>query len=213
VAWIRANSGARAEIDVTFAGGETLCVGERRLEVLHAPGHSAGHLVLFERDTGLLFSSDAVHWTGCPAADGTPALCPTYEDIDPYLASIELVEKLAPSEMHSGHWPMRSGAEVITFLRESRAFVERVDEIVLAHLTEPATAAELCAEVDRGAGPWECDPKLLMFAVCGHLRRLIRSGTVEALAPVSATPRRYRIRSEAPPELSKVAINSLGATS
>jgi len=213
VAWIRANAGARAEIDVTFTGGEAVQVGERRLEVLHAPGHSAGHVVLFERDSGLLFSSDAIHWTGCPAADGTPALCPTYEDIDPYLASIELVETLAPSEMHSGHWPMRSGAEVITFLGDSRAFVGQVEEIVLARLAEPATAAELCAEVERGAGPWESDSKLLMFAVCGHLRRLIRNGTVEALTPGGRPPRRYRIRSEAPPQLSAVAINSLKATS
>ena len=110
IRWVRANYGAPVEIDVTFSGGETLPLGSRRLQVLAAPGHSAGHLVLFEPRTGLLFSSDAVHWHACPAADGSPALCPTYEEVDPYLGTIDLIESLAPSEMHSGHWPMRSGA-------------------------------------------------------------------------------------------------------
>ena len=62
IRWVRANYGARVEIDVTFSGGESLQIGERRLDVLPAPGYAAGHLVLFEPETGLLFSSDAVHW-------------------------------------------------------------------------------------------------------------------------------------------------------
>src|SRR5438067_9812260 len=47
-AWMRANYGAPATVEVGFAGGETVNVGERLLEVHHAPGHSPGHLVLFE---------------------------------------------------------------------------------------------------------------------------------------------------------------------
>lgn len=191
VRWIRANYGAPVEIDVTFVGGEAVHVGERRLDVLHAPGHSAGHLVLFERETGLLFSSDAIHWTGCPGVDGSPALCPTYEEVDAYLGSIDLLASLAPAEMHSGHWPMRSGGEVLAFLEESRRFVETVDEVVRARLTEPATLAEVCEEVQLHAGPWDSESKMLMFAVCGHLRRLIRRGVVEAV-DATAAPRRYR---------------------
>ena len=190
--WIRANYGAPVEIDLTLSGGEVLAVGERELEVFHAPGHSAGHLVLLDRATDFLFSSDAIHWRGCPAVDGGLALCPTYEEVDAYLASIELVERLAPAEMHSGHWPMRSGAEVLAFTQESRAFVEGVDEVILARLSDPATLAELCDEVQLRIGPWDSAPKLLMFVVAGHLRRLAGRGTVEALAP-TATTRRYRI--------------------
>jgi glyoxylase-like metal-dependent hydrolase (beta-lactamase superfamily II) len=66
-------AGSPVAVDVTFAGGEEIELGARRLSVLHAPGHSAGHLVLHEPATGLLFTSDAVHWRFCPAADGRPA--------------------------------------------------------------------------------------------------------------------------------------------
>lgn len=210
VRWIRANAGARSEIDVTFGGGESIQVGERRLEVLRAPGHSVGHLILSEPDTGLLFSSDAIHWTGCPAADGSPALCPTYEDVDAYLESISLVESLAPAEMHSGHWPMRSGAEVLTFLDQSRGFVERTDACLRDRLTVPATLAELCEEVQRVVGPWHSEPKLLMFAVSGHVRRLLRVGAIEAIDPTEL-PRRYRAREGQREPLAEVDANRLGA--
>jgi glyoxylase-like metal-dependent hydrolase (beta-lactamase superfamily II) len=192
VRWIRAHYGAPVEIGATFSGGEVLALGERVLDVHHAPGHSAGHLVLFERATGMLFSSDAIHHTGCPGVDGGRALCPTYEEVDAYLASIELVRALAPSEMHSGHWPARAGAEVARFLDESRSFAELVDRILLERLSEPATMAELCDEVQREAGPWDSPAQLLMFCVHGHLRRLQRRGRVRAV-DATAIPRRYRL--------------------
>jgi glyoxylase-like metal-dependent hydrolase (beta-lactamase superfamily II) len=206
--WIRANYGARTEIDVTYSGGETIRVGDRALEVFAAPGHSAGHLALFERETGLLFSSDAVHWRACPGADGSPALCPTYEEVEDYLATIDMIESLAPSEMHSGHWPMRSGAEVMTFLGESRAFVEKVDAVVRHHLARPATLAELCRSVQAEAGPWDSEPEMLRFAVSGHLRRLLRRGVVETVE-TTTTPLRFRLRD---PDSAVVPASSLERT-
>jgi glyoxylase-like metal-dependent hydrolase (beta-lactamase superfamily II) len=188
---VRARAGARVEIDLTLAGGERLHVGDRQLEVLRVPGHSAGHLALFEPETGLLFSSDAVHWKACPAADGSPALCPTYEDVDDYLRTIDTIESLEPAEMHSGHWPMRSGREVLTFLRESREFVEKVDSVLRERLQAPATLAELCEEVQGQAGPWDSEPGMLRFAVAGHLRRLVGSGSIEPV-DVTTPPLRFR---------------------
>lgn len=192
IRWVRANYGARVEIDVTFSGGECLRVGDRRLDVHPAPGHSAGHLVLFEAEAGLLFSSDAVHWRACPAADGSPALCPTYEEVDDYLDTISLVEQLSPSEMHSGHWPMRSGQEVMGFLDESRLFVEAVDAVLKARLADPATLADLCQAVQLEVGPWDSEPGMLRFVVSGHMRRLLHLETVE-LIEAGNRPPRYRL--------------------
>lgn len=188
--WIRDLSGAPAAIDVTFAGGEEIELGDRRLSVLHAPGHSAGHLVLHETASGLFFSSDAVHWRWCPAADGSPALPPTYEDVDPYLATIELLESLTPSQLHSGHWPSLSGADVVGFLRESREFVSALDAELEKRLETHATLRQLCEHVDMQLGPFGADPVNLMFAVHGHLRRLVRTGRVRMLDPTER-PRRF----------------------
>jgi glyoxylase-like metal-dependent hydrolase (beta-lactamase superfamily II) len=190
-AWMRANYGAPAAVEVGLAGGETIAVGDRRLTALRAPGHSAGHLVLHEQATGMLFSSDAVHWRMCPAADGSPALAPTYEEVDDYLDTIGMLESLAPTELHSGHWPARSGAEVADFMAESRAFVERMDTALAERLERPATLAELCEHADERLGPFGSDPVNLMFAVHGHIRRMLRAGTAEIVA-VGERPPRYR---------------------
>ena len=45
----------------TLRGGEMLALGERMLEVLHAPGHSPGGIVLLDRANGVLFSTDVAY--------------------------------------------------------------------------------------------------------------------------------------------------------
>ena len=191
-AWMRANYGAPATVEVGFAGGEAIAVGERRLDMHHAPGHSPGHLVLHEPATGLVFSSDAVHWRMCPAADGSPALAPTYEEVDDYLATIEMLESLPARELHSGHWPARAGSEIADFLAESRAFVQRMDTALEERLETPATLAELCDHADGRLGPFGSDAVNLMFAVHGHVRRLLRRGRVQMVDPGQRPPR-YRL--------------------
>ncbi|HYX86155.1 MAG TPA: MBL fold metallo-hydrolase [Gaiellales bacterium] len=191
-AWMRANYGAPAVVEVGLGGGETIAVGDRRLTALHAPGHSAGHLVLYEEATGMLFSSDAVHWRMCPAADGSPALAPTYEEVDDYLETIDMLESLGATELHSGHWPTRTGAEIADFMADSRAFVERMDGALGERLERPATLAELCEHADERLGPFGCDPLNLMFAVHGHVRRMLRAGKAEIVA-VGERPPRYRL--------------------
>lgn len=197
-AWIRGLYGSPCSVDVTFAGGEEIDLGGRLLSLLHAPGHSAGHLVAHEVANGLLFTSDAVHWRWCPAADGSPALPPTYEDVDPYLATVALIEALAPEELHSGHWPARSGDGVAAFLAESRQFVWEVDTTLAERLETPATLRQLCEHVSVRLGPFGADPVNLMFAVHGHLRRLLRTGKVRLLDPLERPPR-YKSTASATP--------------
>jgi glyoxylase-like metal-dependent hydrolase (beta-lactamase superfamily II) len=187
--WMRANYGAPATVEIGFAGGETVDVGDRRLVVHHAPGHSPGHLVLHEPAAGLLFTSDAVHWRMCPAADGSPALAPTYEEVDDYLDTIGMVESLAARELHSGHWPARTGSEIADFLTESRVFVDRLDAAIAERLDSPATLAELCEDADDRLGPFGSDPVNLMFAVHGHVRRMLRTGRARVMAAGERPPR------------------------
>ena len=190
--WMRANYGAPATVEVGLAGGETVAVGDRRLTALHAPGHSAGHLVLHEPATGMLFSSDAVPWRMCPAADGSPALAPTYEEVDDYLGTIDMLDSLTATELHSGHWPIRNGAEIADFMAESRAFVERVDSALAERMERPATLAELCEHTDERLGPFGSEAFNLMFVVHGHVRRMLRAGRAE-IVTAGERPPRYRL--------------------
>jgi hypothetical protein len=107
--------------------------------------------------------------------------------------------------MHSGHWPMRSGREVISFLDDSRGFVEAVDAVLRARLAEPATLAELCQQVQLEAGPWDSEPAMLRFAVAGHVRRLVQGGDVIAVE-AGIRPPSYRLppNAEAPDRAARV---------
>lgn len=45
----------------TVGEGDRIELGARTLAVLHTPGHSPGHLCLFEEATGYLFAADAIY--------------------------------------------------------------------------------------------------------------------------------------------------------
>jgi glyoxylase-like metal-dependent hydrolase (beta-lactamase superfamily II) len=176
---LRSICGGAATINFGLVGGERLDLGGRSLTVLHAPGHSAGHLVVHEPASGLLFSSDAIHGRMIPAADGTPALPPTYEDVDAYLSTVDMIAGLGPTELHSGHWPALTGEDIQGWLGESRSFVGTVDEVIRGWAVEPVSLRELCQEVEGRLGPFGADSVNLMFIVHGHLRRLLRTGAAE----------------------------------
>ncbi|WIJ25605.1 hydroxyacylglutathione hydrolase [Devosia sp. RR2S18] len=71
--------GPRAEaakiegLDVLVGGGDTVELGETRLEIIDAPGHTLGHIVFHDRENGHLFSGDALFSLGIGRMfEGTP---------------------------------------------------------------------------------------------------------------------------------------------
>jgi glyoxylase-like metal-dependent hydrolase (beta-lactamase superfamily II) len=179
-AWMRRESGEPEPVDMGLVGGEQLRLGPGwDLRVHHVPGHSPGHLAVLDERSGALFSGDCLQGSVYLGLDGTRKLCPTYTDVDPYLATAALVESLAPSEVHGCHWPAQDAA---AFAGESREYVERVDALVRASLVEPTTLRELLARVnERLDEPWP--PALeqeLVYSVNGHVERLVARGLVNA---------------------------------
>jgi len=78
--------------------GDTIDLGDRRLEVLHLPGHSPGSIALWEAATGTLFSGDAVY-------DGPLVDDCYHSDVADYLASMERLRRLPARAVHGGHFP------------------------------------------------------------------------------------------------------------
>ena len=69
----------RCKIDVLLAGGQTLEVSKDwKLKVWHVPGHSDGHLAIYDEKHKAAFTSDAVQVDGYPTIDGKMAFGPTY---------------------------------------------------------------------------------------------------------------------------------------
>ncbi|NAZ37010.1 MBL fold metallo-hydrolase [Rubellimicrobium sp. CFH 75288] len=86
-----------------LADGDVLDLGDRRLEVIHTPGHSPGGIALWEAETGILFSGDIVY-------DG-PLIEDTYHaDARDYRRSMERLLTLPVRVVHGGHFPSYDGA-------------------------------------------------------------------------------------------------------
>lgn len=82
----------------TLAEGDAIDLGDRRFSVLHLPGHSPGSIGLWEEETGLLFSGDAVY--DGPLLDELPGA-----DIATYAKTMRRLRELPVSVVHAGHDP------------------------------------------------------------------------------------------------------------
>ncbi|HJW84622.1 MAG TPA: MBL fold metallo-hydrolase [Anaerolineae bacterium] len=194
--WIMDMLGDAQPVDVTWRGGETLRLGrDWRVEIHHVPGHSDGHLAVFDPRSRTVLTGDAVHGSVYLDLDGNPALCPTYLNVDTYLVTINYLRGLGAEILGGCHWPIKRGAAVGAFLDESRQFVEQADLALLAELDRRpggATLQELIAAVGPRLGGWprSVDHEL-KYALAGNLDRLAALGKVTADA--AQRPIRYQL--------------------
>jgi glyoxylase-like metal-dependent hydrolase (beta-lactamase superfamily II) len=98
--------------------GQWLPAGDRRLQVVHTPGHSPDHVCFWEPHDRDLFGGDLV-------LRDTTVLIPGGRDGDlrAYLASLERVRHLAPVRILPGHGPI----------------VDRPDEVIAGYQTHRRT--------------------------------------------------------------------------
>lgn len=179
-------AGAPRKMDVSFTGGEKIRLRDDwALEVLHVPGHSHGHLALYDSQHKAAFVGDAIHGRGCPKAEGGLAIPVTYYYVDIYLSTLRYFEGLAIDVLYSGHWPVMRGEEIRDFIAESRQTVELFDRVILASLDKnPAglTLENLIDVVANAVGDWPKESwALAMWPVKGHLDRLEQRGKVRAM--------------------------------
>ena len=78
--------------------GDIVDTGDRAFEVLHLPGHSPGSIGLWEAETGILFSGDAVY--DGPLLDQLEG-----SDIDAYVETMRRLRELPVTVVHGGHEP------------------------------------------------------------------------------------------------------------
>ena len=71
-------------------GGEVFDLGGRALDVLHAPGHSPGGIVLLDRAAGVLFSTDVAYPCALYAYD-------EHADLPAYRRTLAMLADLAPT--------------------------------------------------------------------------------------------------------------------
>jgi glyoxylase-like metal-dependent hydrolase (beta-lactamase superfamily II) len=194
---IRASSSTPQSVDLTFTGGESLrLASDRILEIWHLPGHSHGHLGIFDRKFSTLYYGDAIQGRGYQSLACGWALCPTYLYVQPYLDTIRKIESSDAQTIVGCHWPIRRGqAAIREFCAETKHFVDKADALVRESLKAypcGVTLRELCEALSPKLGEWPAETSLeLANALSGHLDDAVRAGSAEQVA--GSQPSRYRL--------------------
>lgn len=167
-------------IDLRLGGGETLRAGDRELEVIHTPGHTAGHLCFYELEEGLLFSGDHLMRTITP----NPELyCPprrgNITGLPEFLDSLRLLEAYEVTHAYPGHGrPVRKVHKRVEMnLIHHRRRLEKTEEAVNKGCrTVWEVALRLFPQVKDE--PPQIDHFLALKEALGHLLILEDQGAV-----------------------------------
>lgn len=191
--WLTGMLGEPQAIDWTWRGGETLRLGrDWVVEILATPGHSPGHLTVFDPRSRTALMGDAIH--GGIGRDTSGNLTfPAYIELESYLKSIEAVRALAPETLAGCHWDLMRGAEVNEFLEASLDYVRRLDEILVSELEQMPDGATLDQLIQSGGfklsdGHPVSDLEFA-YTFAANMDYLVTHGTVRQNTAV--TPVRY----------------------
>ncbi len=166
---------------VPLREGETLCVGRYHFRCIETPGHTPGHLCLYDPDTRILFSGDHVLDSITPNISGW-----VQENEDPlgdFLASLDKVAAFAIRLVLPGHRnPIADHRRRIGELREHHE--ARTQEVATILARGSQTAYEVASRMtwDVSFKRWGDFPVPQQWFATGealaHLLHLERAGKV-----------------------------------
>jgi glyoxylase-like metal-dependent hydrolase (beta-lactamase superfamily II) len=181
---LSAGMGPDTAIDLELAGGEWFRLGpDLRLQILTLPGHSAGHLGVWEPESRTAIVIDAVLGEGLYNFDHDIIHPPPYMDAAAYEGTIALLHELSPERLLTAHYDVIEGGEVADFLDASAAFVVRARASTRTAVKEgdTVTLADLLSRLGPELGPFTSFPNELAGPIRSHLRELVAEGVVEKL--------------------------------
>jgi glyoxylase-like metal-dependent hydrolase (beta-lactamase superfamily II) len=166
--------GGNAPIDLGLRGGETIRIEtSRRLEVLHLPGHSPGHIGLWDPQQRVAIIIDAVLYDGIYDRAGTKLIPPRYYDAAAYRQTIRRVRGLEPELLLTAHFEPMSRTAAIAFCDRSLQYVDVVEAIVRAgYGAGEVSLRELTDRVNAELGPFPEFATEIAAGVRSHLASL-----------------------------------------
>jgi len=152
-AWLRDAMGPPVPVDLRLRGGEILRLGPSlSVEILHLPGHSPGHVGVWEPRSRTAIVLDAVMANGLLDTQGRVVHPPPIVDVAGYEASVRLLQRLGPERLLTAHYDVIEGEDVGTFLAASLDFVGRARQAVA--LWGDLPLRELLERADAELGPF-----------------------------------------------------------
>jgi glyoxylase-like metal-dependent hydrolase (beta-lactamase superfamily II) len=171
-AWLAGAMGADVPVDVRLQGDEEIRLGrELAVRVLHLPGHSAGHIGLWEPRSRTAIVQDAVMARGLLDTAGNVIHPPPVPHVAAYERSARLLKELRPARLLTAHYDVIEESEVDVFLDDTIEFCAAARAAVGRGIAAnpEITLADLLALADRELGPFTSMPNELAATLRGVL--------------------------------------------
>ncbi len=184
------------EPDVVVEDGDTISNGTFQMEVLHTPGHTPGHLCLYDPRKRRLFCGDIVLFDAMPHVGANPQS--GKDPVAEYKSSLEYVSERLVSFVFPGHGPVFNSLGIRS--EELRRLLETRQRQILAVLDEGLKDAYQVTRVlyrgvdasdaayedlharERRAGVTEVIAWLRHLDACGKIATLDQNGRTVYLA-------------------------------
>ena len=169
--------------DIFFSGGERIDTGFFRFEVLWTPGHSPGHICLYERAKKVLISGDHILATITPEIGLNPfsGLHP----LEDYIKSLNSLKRLDVELVLPAHEDYFTdlGKRIDELIRHHEG---RKGEILKVLMNKPELAYNIAMKIPwmpaKGGKPWErldhWGHRMALMETLAHLNLLQEEGKV-----------------------------------
>jgi glyoxylase-like metal-dependent hydrolase (beta-lactamase superfamily II) len=164
----------RLDPDVALAGGETIQTAAGPLDVVWTPGHSPGHVCLYDAARRTLFSGDHILEHISPNIGWHS----DHDALGEYLCSLDRMAALEIDLLLPSHGAPFTGHR--DWVAKTRAHhAERCEVMLQALDGQPKTAAELIPCVwKRTLSPFHY--RFALFEVLAHLEHMLRTGRLRS---------------------------------
>jgi glyoxylase-like metal-dependent hydrolase (beta-lactamase superfamily II) len=169
--WIRTELDGDSPVDVGLRGGETLRLGpDWRVELLHLPGHTPGHLGIWDAKNDAAIIIDAALEKGIYDREGNLLQPPRYFDASAYQKTIRKLHSMRPGHLLTSHYQPMRDEEALGFLGRSLDFTLQGHRVVGEGLKKGTTDLwELTKHADAELGPYPASMVELGAGVRAHL--------------------------------------------
>jgi glyoxylase-like metal-dependent hydrolase (beta-lactamase superfamily II) len=164
----------RIEPDRALSGGETIETAFGPLEVIWTPGHSPGHVCLYNAGRRVLFSGDHILEHISPNIGWMP----DHDALGEFLSSLDRVAALEVELILPSHGaPFRGHREWVAKTRAHHT--QRCNRLLAALDGQSKTAADLIPALwDRALSPFHY--RFALFELLAHLDHMQRMGRVRS---------------------------------
>jgi len=117
--------------------GDKIKVGSIELQIIHTPGHSPGSICIYEPESKMMFTGDALI-----PSEWYSTMIGVFQDATKYIQSLERLSKMEIDMLCPGHEPIRVGVQV---QNEFKVHVDRYYEIEknLMHILSDSDGMDL----------------------------------------------------------------------